>query len=214
MTHAQREYRSQKRIHQDILNLVSCFSLIKKNMKILDVACGTGVLTEKLLSIYPYLSHHVYMIDIEELTVPLDGAYFIRGNLNSTIELEDNLFDLIISTETIEHLYNPHGFLKELSRVLKQGGRLIITTPNIHNIFSRALFLFTGDLQWFRRWSMYQPGGHIWPLYEMTLELLLKKNKFKIIKKVTTTGRILGTKITFPVRGQFWGEILIYFAEK
>ena len=42
----------------------------------------------------------------------------------------------------IEHLYNPDHMLEECRRVLKPGGLLIISTPNLQAWYNRILFLF------------------------------------------------------------------------
>src|SRR4030042_2098349 len=54
-----------------------------------------------------------------------------------------NHFDVVIFTEVLEHLYrSPNLVLKEIKRVLKPGGRLIITTPNITRLVNRLKLLF------------------------------------------------------------------------
>lgn len=51
-------------------------------------------------------------------------------------ELPSNHFDLVFFMEVIEHVDSPVDFLKEIMRVLKPGGNLIISTPNAVNTFS------------------------------------------------------------------------------
>lgn len=46
------------------------------------------------------------------------------------LPFHNEAFDTIICSEVIEHLENPHQFLKQCHRVLKKGGKLILTTPN------------------------------------------------------------------------------------
>ena len=53
-------------------------------------------------------------------------------------------FDAAVSIEVIEHVENQFAFLRELARVVKPGGRVIVTTPNILNMNSRLRTLFTG----------------------------------------------------------------------
>ena len=52
-----------------------------------------------------------------------------QGNLNDTLDILDNSVDVVLSLAVLEHLDNPLHNLKEISRVLKPGGKLIITTP-------------------------------------------------------------------------------------
>lgn len=47
----------------------------------------------------------------------------------SNIPIEDNMFDAIICSELLEHVYSPHKVLREASRILKPDGKIIITAP-------------------------------------------------------------------------------------
>lgn len=214
MENQKRELRSMKRLHADILRYIESNSMINKNTKVLDCACGSGNLSESLLQKYTFLKENIYMVDIDDLKIPVNGAKFVKADLNSQTDFEDNYFDLIISLETIEHIINPNEFIIEMSRILTKNGTLIISTPNIHNIFSRILFLCTGEFQWYRKWSVYKNGGHISPIYHPCFCLMAERNNLKIVEYATTTARLLGTKVTFPLRGFFWGEILIYSFKK
>jgi len=65
-------------------------------------------------------------------------------NLNDKIKLKDNFADVIIAGEILEHLINPFNFLLDLNRILKKGGHLILSTPNIPCLKSRIRTLFGG----------------------------------------------------------------------
>lgn len=66
----------------------------------------------------------------------------IKIDLNETFPLKTNQFDLVISSQVIEHLQDPDGFVKEIHRILKPNGWLILTTPNLASIHARLLLLF------------------------------------------------------------------------
>ncbi|MFQ5519374.1 MAG: methyltransferase domain-containing protein, partial [Mariprofundus sp.] len=77
--------------------------------------------------------------------------------------------DLVTFTEVAEHLENYRAIVRECYRVLKPGGVIVMTTPNVLNMKSRMRFLTTGF------WSMFGPlhvgetaiesaGGHITPI--------------------------------------------------
>jgi SAM-dependent methyltransferase len=53
----------------------------------------------------------------------------VRGNL-ATLPLADESVDVVANLQVIEHLWDQHGFLVECGRVLRPGGRLLVTTPN------------------------------------------------------------------------------------
>lgn len=69
------------------------------------------------------------------------GIHVVRGDLNRHIPFEDGQFSCVFALSVLEHLLNPCRFMQEGHRVLKQGGRLVILTPNISTYFTAALIL-------------------------------------------------------------------------
>lgn len=102
------------------------------NMSVLDLACGEGY-GSYLLS---KNAGSVTGIDIDNATIEKAGKKYIAPNLRfltgsaTSIPLQENAFDIIVSFETIEHLTDHETMMKECKRVLKPGGLLIISTPN------------------------------------------------------------------------------------
>lgn len=60
---------------------------------------------------------------------------------NLTLPLDDNSFDLIIITEVLEHLLWPQALLAECRRLVKPGGRLLVSVPNIASLSYRLAWL-------------------------------------------------------------------------
>ena len=94
---------------------------------------------------------NVSALDIQGSAAALLGGAFHIADLNLKLPMRDKSFDLVVSVEGIEHLENPHLFLREVNRVLKDGGWLVLTTPNIVSLRSRVRFLGSG---FFHRDSM------------------------------------------------------------
>lgn len=114
----------------------------QKFEKALDAGCGDGkvaqIMGEKL-----GISFHG--VDISRKGVELAKKLGVKAqvaNLSNKIPFEDNCFDLVISTEVLEHVNDPDTFLKEIYRVLKPNGKLLLTTPNLSSWFNRILFMF------------------------------------------------------------------------
>ena len=63
---------------------------------------------------------------------------FIRNEVPPLKEIEDNSVDFVVSFQVIEHIKNDKLFLQEIHRVLKSGGKAILTTPNILMSLSRS----------------------------------------------------------------------------
>ena len=112
----------------------------KARLTILDAPCGEGVLASMLLG----KGIKVHGVDIEPTAASCLGHAFKIADLNEKLSLPDKSFDVVVSVEGIEHLENPHLFLREVNRVLKNGGTLILTTPNIVSLRSRVRFFGSG----------------------------------------------------------------------
>lgn len=81
-------------------------------------------------------------IDINEVGVKelqKDG-YDVRHENAEDFDLEDS-FDIVIAAEVIEHLTNPSGFLNSVEDHLTDEGSLVITTPNLHSLFTLGAYL-------------------------------------------------------------------------
>lgn len=103
-----------------------------EKMKVLDIACGDGY-GSYYMSQY---ANNVVGVDIDKVTINSAKNKYINNNLSflegSIIDLpfEDNLFDLIVCFETIEHIKEYDKAIQQIKRVLKNEGLLIMSTPN------------------------------------------------------------------------------------
>jgi 2-polyprenyl-3-methyl-5-hydroxy-6-metoxy-1,4-benzoquinol methylase len=124
------ESRIQRQRYQWVLDEVSHF---KPPQVILDIGCQKG----DLCSEFQRLGYEPHGIEIgaEAVKIAKDRyptIDFQLADCEKEIPYEDNYFDLIWAGEVIEHIAHTDVFVEELSRVLKPGGRLILTTP-LHN---------------------------------------------------------------------------------
>ena len=111
--------------------------------KVLDAGCGDGGMLEVIKKTHPLVK--VYGVDISKKGVSIAGKRGVKAkvaDLNKKIPHKKNFFDFVIAHEVIEHLVDPDKFLEESARVLKKGGYLVITTPNLAAWYHRILFLF------------------------------------------------------------------------
>ena len=117
-------------------------NLINKKQieRFLDAGCGDGTLTMQFAQkIEPKEIYGVEFIDDYCRQAEQKGIRCRQFDLNGPWEYGDSLFELILSSQTIEHLYNTRLYLEECYRCLKPGGQLIILTENLAswiNIFA------------------------------------------------------------------------------
>ena len=106
-----------------------------RNANVLDVGCFNGYMSllAHLLGFAVIGSDAVGIVD-RQMIFREFGIRFVEANLNDPrpfAVVEDATYDAVIFGEILEHILNhPLGVLKELARVLKPGGLLIVTTPN------------------------------------------------------------------------------------
>jgi SAM-dependent methyltransferase len=70
---------------------------------------------------------------------------WIRADCNQPLPFRTGAFDAVLSREGIEHFENQAGFVRECARVLRPGGRFVITTPNVMHLSARASAMLTGQ---------------------------------------------------------------------
>ena len=94
--------------------------------RVLDIGCGDGV----LLSLIG--DHELYGVALDQASLNY-AATRVKAKLvkaaAENLPFKANFFDLVIATEIIEHLAKPELMLQEIRRVLRPGGRVILTTP-------------------------------------------------------------------------------------
>ena len=113
---------------------------LPRGASVLDAPCGDGSLALALSD----AGYDTSGADVDPSAAARLGDAFRVVNLDGPLPWPDRTFDAVVSTEGIEHLENRFAFLRELGRVLKPGGLLILTTPNILSLRSRVRFFGSG----------------------------------------------------------------------
>ena len=149
-----------------------------KNLKILDVGCGKGLLINRLKRNGFNRVYGCDWIDSEE-----SSFEYKKINLNEMDSLKayvDESFDVIIASDVIEHLENPAAILREFQRIVKTDGHIFITIPNCANIKERLLFLMTGNSNRYR--PQKNEYGHINYLPSKVFNELVARANLQIVK--------------------------------
>jgi ubiquinone/menaquinone biosynthesis C-methylase UbiE len=105
---------------------------------VLDIGCGNGYLIDamKKVSTAQFTGIDVYSNEQKR------GWAYKKGDITKGLPFDNKTFDLVVMGEVIEHLPDPDMVIKEIHRVLKKNGKVIISTPNIASWANRILLMF------------------------------------------------------------------------
>ena len=172
---------------------------------LVDVGCGDGKF------------YHAIANDIDRYIgcdlVRYDGfptnprATFIQADLNQPpYPIDRGAADVVTSIETVEHLENPRAFFRELARIARPGGLVVVTTPNQLSLLSKLTLLTKNQFNAFQEGPGLYPT-HITALVEADLRHIAQECGFNGIEiEFTDHGRIPFTAWHFPRRLGFRGR--------
>jgi ubiquinone/menaquinone biosynthesis C-methylase UbiE len=185
---------------EESLERILGFCSDKIQGRVLDVGCGDGFFTSQILQRFNL--KNVSGLDISSKAVDLarlkhPEINFQQGTLNHIPE-KTNSIDSVTMIEVIEHLIDIEGTLKELYRVMKPGGILLITTTDFNLLKQVIIAMF-----FFEKY-FYPTNPHIRFFKKSTLADVLSESGFSVIKyawngsylKIMPKGQIiLGQKL-------------------
>jgi len=101
--------------------------------KVLDVGCGVGQVVARLQS----AGFEAYGVDVSEPNIERAKTVCSRCQLydGKTVPFADQFFDSVGALNVLEHVEQPEDFLRELVRVTKIGGRVLVSSPNFFRVF-------------------------------------------------------------------------------
>ncbi|MDH5325942.1 MAG: class I SAM-dependent methyltransferase [Gammaproteobacteria bacterium] len=150
--------------------------------RVLDLGAGNGVLCSHVASSgykivgVEYDSQGVEIAKKAYPSIPFYN-YGIQDDPSELLRFEKP-FDVVVSTEVIEHLFSPHLLPQYAAGVLEKGGFLIVTTPYHGYLKNLALSIFGA---WDKHHTPLWHGGHIKFWSKKTLSQLLEENGFKVV---------------------------------
>jgi 2-polyprenyl-3-methyl-5-hydroxy-6-metoxy-1,4-benzoquinol methylase len=149
--------------------------------RVLDIGCGNGMLCRELadagcevVGVEPSASG----VAAARQLVP-EGVFYERSVYDDPAGIAESGFDLVVSTEVIEHLYKPAALLQLAAAKLKADGLLVLSTPYHGYLKNLALSLANG---WDRHHAPLSDGGHIKFWSRQTLTGLLEKHGFRVLQ--------------------------------
>lgn len=168
----------------------------QQKTRVLDLGCGNGSLSH-------LVAQHAYeVVGVEESETGFQSArlsfsdcHFIKASIYNLPYAElGNSFDIVISSEVIEHLLYPRELVRAAKKCLKPNGRLIITTP-YHGYLKNIVLALSGKMD--QHFTALWDGGHVKFFSVPTMTALLELECF--------------TGISFKFAGRFpylWKSML------
>lgn len=173
---------AHEKTHRKVLEI---FSRLGRRGSLLEIPAGEGALAWQLRK----LGYDVTAGDIDPPFFKVRPIPCIFLDLNRPFPIEDERFDFVSCIEGIEHLQDQFLFVRECHRVLKRGGKLVLSTPNILNLASRLKFLLSGFYSLVPRpineFSAVPVFDHIHPVTYYQLRYMLHTQGFRIISVET-----------------------------
>lgn len=161
-------------------------SAISSRGKLLDFGAGQGRFLEMIGNL-----NFTQMSGVDLMKRPNQKSQnydWIEADLNEKLPITEDNFDIIVGIEVIEHLENPRAMVRELYRLLKPGGNLILSTPNNESIRSILSLIFRGHFVSFLNKDY---PAHITALTALDLTRILNESNFSKIQTYYTDSGLI-----------------------
>lgn len=160
---------------------------------LVDVGCGQGKLWHHVSARF---ARCIGVDAVRYPGLPSDIEWCETQLDSRAIPLPDEVADLVVSSETIEHMENPRALMRELSRLAKRGAWLIITTPNQLSLSSLATLIVKHRFSYFQ--DVHYPA-HLTALLEVDLtRMAVECGLADSTIEYTLSGRIPFTSQHYP----------------
>jgi 2-polyprenyl-3-methyl-5-hydroxy-6-metoxy-1,4-benzoquinol methylase len=114
--------------NQERIDIISdMIGRLGNGLNVLDVGSGDGIIGEHIWK----MGNLVVAVDLPTVAIQAHrckGLLAVAGDAEQ-LSFTSNSFDIVLASEIMEHLWNPHSFVDEAYRVLKDAGHLIVSTP-------------------------------------------------------------------------------------
>ncbi len=147
---------------------------------ILDIGCGAGTMARdlaELCSTVAGMDPSESRIEQAQKNCPT-GKFYHLGIYDSPEKISESAFDMVVSTEVVEHIFYPRELPRFAHKKLKSGGLFLLSTP-YHGYLKNVAIAVLG--KWDSHHNVFWNGGHIKFWSRATLTKLLEEEGFEVI---------------------------------
>jgi len=150
-------------------------------LRVFDAGCGNGFVAGRLLE----QGYRVAGCDASEMGISRAQDQYPEGSFEVASVYDDLAkrfgrdWDLVVSSEVVEHLYSPRCFVNNIFQLLRPGGAFILSTP-YHGYLKNLALALTGKLD--NHFTVLWDGGHIKFWSYKTLAILLEEAGFVVTR--------------------------------
>lgn len=219
------EHAAAPNTHNRVFELVQQYLPQAEGKTLCDLPCGAGAFSARLSQ----LGAEVTAVDLEAVEpFYFDKAKRVLADANLPLPFEDGQFDMMVSIEGIEHLENPSAFVRECARVVKPGGLILLSTPNVDSYRSRRSTHIHGFHKYFKPITGEQKmAWHLHPIDMTFMRGALRKAGLDIVEVAVNRMHGMGVlsemlrpmftrKLPQELKGPipYYGEVIIYVLRK
>ncbi|KLE35522.1 class I SAM-dependent methyltransferase [Aurantiacibacter luteus] len=169
------DHRRQLRVAHQHLKMLRRFRPQLEGLRLLDIGCSSGIFLSEASA---------HGVEGEGAELSRRTAEFARTHFGLPIHpgdwreagYGDASFDIVTLFDVIEHLPDPMQELRDIRRLLKPGGLLLQSTPDIEGLFPRISQRFAGALDY---WPHPEPPHHLFQFSEATLAAMVEKAGYR-----------------------------------
>lgn len=177
------------------------YELAPGGKQVLDIGCGNGSLAIRFLSKYGYsfgcdiARTRLSQADKKRNNLGIKNIKrlkFLVADADDKLPFAAGSFDTVTMIATLEHFFDPYHVIKEVTRILKRGGTIIIQVPNL-GFLPRRIAVLLGNIPVTSEDEEGWDGGHLHYFTVGSLKNLILQHGYSI-NKITCSGVFSGIR--------------------